>query len=158
MEKYFFQREAKQELTQLVQFAPLATHVMQKINHPIGKACSAFFRLKQRVFQNRELKTGTKRAVYRAVALPTLLHGNKCWTVYRMHIRILEALHQRQLRRTLGIEWSDSFSNRITLERAKYESMEHLVTRNILRWLGHVQRMEMPRLPKQVHTVRRIII
>ena len=28
-----------------------------KINHGMGKASSAFFRLKQRVFQNRELRT-----------------------------------------------------------------------------------------------------
>jgi exonuclease III len=121
-----------------------------EIQHRISQASSAFGRLRCRVFENHSLTLRTKVQVYHAVCLSTLLYGAEAWTMYRRHFRILEAWHIRCLQRILGLTWRDRVPHSEILMRTGCLSLEAIMYRRQLRWLGHVVRMPDDRLPKQV--------
>lgn len=73
--------------------------------------------------------------------MPLLLYGNETWTLYRKNINQLRTVQQRHLRRILKIKWDDYVSNEDVLLRADVEDIELTLSRNRLRWLGHVSRM-----------------
>jgi len=55
------------------------------------------------------------------------------------------------LRQILRISWMSYVSNDVIRERCQQPSMEALIRQKRLRWLGHVQRMDIDvRLPKQL--------
>lgn len=57
------------------------------------------------------------------------------------NINQLRTVQQRHLRRILKIKWDDYVSNEDVLLRADVEDIELTLSRNRLRWLGHVSRM-----------------
>ena len=56
----------------------------------------------------------------------------------------------RQLRDIMGIKWYGKITNDEILSRANLPWMADILIEKNLRWLGHVQRMENDRLPKQL--------
>ena len=56
----------------------------------------------------------------------------------------------RNLRRILGIKWSDYITNNEVLELANIPSMYTFLRQRRLRWLGHVCRMKDGRIPKDL--------
>ena len=82
--------------------------------------------------------------------MTTLLYGSESWVLYQHHLRLLERFHQRCLRTILNIHWSDFTTNTEVLMQAETISIEALLLRSQLRWVGHVARMEDHRLPKIV--------
>lgn len=79
--------------------------------------------------------------MYKAVVIPTLLYTSETWTPYRHHLKSLEKFHQRCLQRVLNISWEDRRTNVSVLQEAKTASIEASITKNQLRWSGHVVRM-----------------
>lgn len=110
----------------------------------------AFGKLNHRVFSQHGLTTQTKINVYRAIVIPTLLYGSESMTLYRKHFRELERFHQQKLRQILAIKWDDRVTNNSVLHRANLPSLEALIVKSQLRFLGHIQRREDSNLPKQV--------
>ena len=82
--------------------------------------------------------------------MTSLLYGSESWVLYQHHLRLLERFHQRCLRTILNIHWSDFITNTEVLEKAETISIEALLLKSQLRWVGHVARMEDHRLPKIV--------
>ncbi|KAL2090150.1 hypothetical protein ACEWY4_014838 [Coilia grayii] len=121
-----------------------------EIHHRIGCASAAFARLRDRVFENRDILTKTKLLVYQAIILPTLLYGADSWTTYSRHLKALEQYHQRCLRKILRISWEDRRTNISVLKEANIASITTTIARHQLRWTGHVIRMPNNRLPKQI--------
>ena len=56
----------------------------------------------------------------------------------------------KSLRKILGVTWRDRVSNVDVLRRTNCVSLENILHRNKLRWVGHVIRMDEDRLPKQL--------
>ena len=56
----------------------------------------------------------------------------------------------RHLRCLMGIKWQDKSTNSEVLQRAKLDGIEAMLMRAQLRWVGHVQRMRVDRMPKQL--------
>ena len=76
----------------------------------------------------RYVSMRVKSKIYRAILLSTLLlYEVEAWTVYRREVKKLHAFMMRHLR-----------------------SKEDLLIRKNLRWTGHLMRMSLDRLPKQV--------
>lgn len=121
-----------------------------EVERRVDAASKAYGRLRARVFDSHELSTGTKLSVYRAVVVPTLLYSSESWVTYSYHLRKLETFHQRCLRSILGISWRDRQRNEDVLTQAGCRSITELVADAHLRWLGHVNRLDDHRLPKQV--------
>ncbi|XP_062817737.1 putative uncharacterized transposon-derived protein F52C9.6 isoform X1 [Anolis carolinensis] len=137
-------------------FRYLGSHLSTKVNidteiqHRLSSASAAFFRIKQRVFDDRDIRRETKVLVYKAIVLPTLLYACETWTVYRRHTKLLERFHQHCLRKILQISWEDMWTNASVLEEAKTTSIEAMLLRHQLHWTGHVVRMPDHSLPKQL--------
>ena len=82
----------------------------------IGKAARAFGCLRQAIFLNNKLSVATKRSVYQAVILPSLLYGAETWTIKAHHLRRLNVFHNRCVRTILGVtryqQWKERMSSR----------------------------------------------
>ena len=120
----------------------------------IDKASQAFGKLKRSVFQDRSLSITTKRAVYQAVVLGTLLYGSETWTTKRAITLKLETFHNRCLRGIFSITCARQRDERISSSEIcemfdMKKLMQEVVTLRRLRWLGHVSRMNDQRMPKQ---------
>ena len=121
-----------------------------EVQYRIRQATSAFGRLNKRVFSNRDLSLQTRVMVYQVVCISSLLYCSDSWTLYRRQLKLLERFHMFSLQKILGITWRDKIPHRTILERTKCVSLENIVNRNRLRWVGHVARMTDNRLPKQL--------
>ena len=62
----------------------------------------------------------------------------------------MEVFHLRCLRRILGISWKDRISNKTVLDKAEKSNIHALLSQRLLRWLGHVRRMQDGRIPKDI--------
>ena len=88
------------------------------------------------------IRLSNKLKVYTAVVLPSLLYGCNTWTPYCKHIKKLEKFHMRAVRSILGICWQDRITNLEVLDRANSSSIESVLIKAQLRWVGHVIHME----------------
>ena len=122
----------------------------KEINSRICKASQSLGRLRVRVLNEHNIRLPTKLKVYNSVVLTSLLYGCEAWTLYRRHIKQLESFHMRSLRSILKIRWQDKVTNIEVLDRAGSISIEAMILRKQLRWVGHVIRMDDQRLPKQL--------
>ena len=124
-------------------------HLDDKINYRIRQASRAYGRLRNRVFHNKNITLSTKVMVYNAIVLSSLLYSSETWALYSHQTRRLESFHMSSLRKLLGVSWRDKVPDTEVLLRTKSVSVDTILCRNHLRWLGHVIRMSDTRLPKQ---------
>lgn len=120
------------------------------INNRIRAANYAYGKLYNRVFSQRGLKIPTKIKVYRAAVVSTLLYGCESATLYRRNIRTLECFHQRKLRNILRIRWEDRITNNEVLTRSGLPSIQAIIAKNQMRFMGHLLRKPAASLPKQI--------
>ena len=128
--------------------------IRSDVKERVAKASRTYGCLKKSVFQNRLLTTQTKRAVYKAAVLGTLLYGSETWTTKRGPTQLLETFNNRCLRGILGITHVQQREERITSSQVRKkigmtELIAEMVTLRRLRWLGHMARMSDTRMPKQ---------
>ncbi|XP_063590147.1 uncharacterized protein LOC134767028 [Penaeus indicus] len=116
----------------------------------IGKASTAFSRLRARAWNNRLLTERTKTRIYESCVLSVLLYGSETWTTYTRHEKKLNAFHMRNLRRIIGVSWKDHVTNEEVLTRTGSHSMFYILKARRMRWLGHLRRMNDGRLPKDI--------
>ena len=131
-------------------FLSAAPNIDYEIHHRISSASGAFGKLRNRVFDDRDLRLHTKIKVYKSVVIPTLLYGSETWALYSKNKKALEQFHLRCLRTILGINREDHRTNLSILEESDCLSIEAHLIRNQLRWAGHLVRMHDTRLPKRI--------
>ena len=95
-----------------------------EINNRIHAASGAFGGLWKRVWSQDGIKVSTKRKVYKAIVLPTLLYSAETYTLYYRHFRKLSQVYFRHLRQTLLILWKDHIPNVEVLRQANMSSIE----------------------------------
>ena len=121
-----------------------------EVNQRINKASASFFQIRKRVIANHNLRIATKVATYRAVCLSVLFYGTETLTLYRRHVKQMEAFHMQCLKKILRLTWRDRVPHVDILARTKMESAECMLLRLGLRWTGHLLRMPDTRMPKRV--------
>ena len=72
--------------------------IEKEITSRIGRASAAYYRLNNRVFNNRDILISTKLKVCNAVILPSFLYGYDTWTTYTSQVKKHEKYHHRNIR------------------------------------------------------------
>ena len=116
----------------------------------MGRASAVSGNLRERLWNNLHVSIRVKCKVYRATVLTTLLYGAETWTVYRVQVKKLHAYMMRHLRAIMNISWKDKITNIEVLKRAGLPLMKDMLIQTNLRWLGHNERMDHQRLPRQL--------
>ena len=84
------------------------------------------------------------------MVVTSLLFGCETWTLRKAHIAQLERFHQTSLRKIARVRWFHKVTNYEVLRRCKIGSIQSLVESAVLRWTGHVTRMDNDRIPKKL--------
>ena len=121
----------------------------------LAKVSRAFGCLQTATFHNKKLNVTTKREVYLAAVLSTLLYGAETWTVKANSVRRMRGFNNHCIRSTLGVsrlqQWKERIASRKLAETiGMTESIAEILKGHHLRWLRHVARMEDSRMPKQL--------
>lgn len=110
--------------------------------------------LRSHVFNKKELSSGTKLAIHRAIYRPTILYGSESWVDSGYLVHDLEVSDMRVLRSIANVTRREQWDNRIRnddiRENLGVSSVEEAARVSRLRWFGHVQRMGDIRLPKRI--------
>ena len=129
--------------------------VQKEVECRIAKAARAFGCLKKSIFQNKSLSLNTKKIVYRAVVLSSLLYSAETWVTKANNLKRLNCFHNKCVRTILGVtryvQWKQRISTRhLAIQFEMEETVSEMIMAQRLRWLGHLGRMEEVRLPKQL--------
>ena len=95
--------------------------------------------------QSVRLTTASSGLSYRCTLLrriASLLYSCETWALYRRQLKQLERFHMHSLRTILNIKCQDRVSNLQVFDMAESTSIEAMVLKNRLRWVGHVIHME----------------
>ena len=122
----------------------------EELKTRLSNASTSFGRLKDKVWFNKDLTFKTKCAVYRAIVMSSLLYGSESWPVHKVIAHRLNSYMMRHLRLILNVKWWGLKSNQKILDQAGLDSMYDVLIQRNLRWVGHVNRMDNTRLPKQI--------
>ena len=123
----------------------MAVVVHADIDRRFASAAQVFGVL-QCVFHDRNLSLQTKRLVYSACVLSTLLYGSECWAILRRDEIRLDAFHHQCLRAILGVSrWAQQLrhvSNADLRQRwGDIGLISDVIRKCRLQWLGHAARM-----------------
>ena len=96
--------------------------------------------------QSRKVKTQEKTQVYQAIVCSILLYGAECWCLRVDLLHKLEVFHNLCIRRMCNISRKVQRKKRISSaelrKRMNINSIEELITTRMMRWAGHVARMD----------------
>ena len=120
------------------------------VRHRVNEGCKVLGALKG-VMKNRGLGMNVKKVLYEKVAVPTVMYGSESWGMKVTERQKLNVFEMKCLRSMTGVSWLDRVKNEVV--RARTGVRRELAARvdvNVLRWFGHVERMDNERLLKKV--------
>ena len=98
------------------------------------------------------LSKKAKLAIRRAVLLPTLLYGSETWVCQAKHVSRVNAVDMSLLRGVCGkTRWDRVRNEDVRRECGVSETAYQVHEKSVLRWFGHVERMNGERLTKQIY-------
>ena len=123
-----------------------------EISAHIQKTVKSLGDLTDRVWSQHSISPNTKIMVCMAFVIRSLLYCCETWTTYAHHIRTLERFHQKCLRIShfaLKIKWQALVLDTVVLGLAAVPSIESLILLDLLRWSGHLVRLDDSRIQKK---------
>ena len=86
-----------------------------EVSRRLAKAAGMFKCFRQSIFANQFLSVDTRRCVYLATVIATLLYGSETWAVKARQVQHLEVFHNHYVRGILGItrlqQWREHLSS-----------------------------------------------
>ena len=120
------------------------------VNARLEKAKTAFKGLYHGLWKRRNISLRTKFRVYRALIEPIALYGAESWTLTAKVKNKLDVFDNECLRSIMGIAWMDKISNDELRERSKQQPLSAKAASRVIRWAGHVWRMDNNRIARRV--------
>ena len=120
------------------------------VHHRVNEACKVLGALKG-VMKNRGLGMNVKKVLYEKVVVPTVMYGSESWGMKVIERQKLNVFEMKCLRSMTGVSWLDRVRNEAV--RARTGVRRELAARvdvNVLRWFGHVERMDNEQMLKKV--------
>ena len=105
-----------------------------------------------RIWRVRSLGVNVKRMMYERIVVPTVLYGAETWGLNVREKRRLNVMEMKCLRSICGVTIRDRIRNEEIRRRVGVQNdLSGRVERCVLRWFGHVERMDDERLAKMVY-------
>ena len=118
--------------------------------HRVKEGCKVLGAMKG-VMNCRGLGMNVKKVLYEKVIVPTVTYGSECWGMKVSERQKLNVFEMRCLRSMAGVSRMDRVRNEVVRQRTGVEvELATRVDMNVLRWFGHVERMENERVLKRV--------
>ena len=112
------------------------------VSHRVSEGCKVLGAVNG-VIRNRGLEMNVKRALYEKVIVPTVTYGSELWGMKERERQRLNVFEMRCLRSMCGVSRLDRLRNEEVRERTGVrKELADRVDMNVLRWFGHVERME----------------
>ncbi|CAH8492285.1 unnamed protein product [Dicrocoelium dendriticum] len=125
--------------------------VGDEVSQRIAKARLAFIKLRH-LWRRRDVTLKLKGRVYNASVRAVLLYGCETWPIRSEDMKRLSVFDNRCLRRIARVWWQHHVSNAEVRDRVlgtNSASLQDVILRHRMRWLGHVLRMPAHRLPRR---------
>ena len=120
------------------------------VRHRVNEGCKVLGAIKG-VMKNRGLGMDVKKVLYEKVIVPTVMYGSELWGMKVSERRRLNVFEMKCLRSMAGVSMLDRLRNEEVRERTGVrKELAGRVDMNVLRWFGHVVRMDNERLSKRV--------
>ena len=141
-------REALEEVDQFKYLGSVIAAnggVEADVRHRVNEGCKVLGALKG-VMKNRGLAMNVEKVV-----VPTVMYGSESWDVKVNERQKLNVFEMKCLRSTTGVSRLDRVRNEAVRARTGVRrEWGARVDMNVLRWFGHVERMDNERLLKKV--------
>jgi hypothetical protein len=122
----------------------------------INAATAAFGALSKCIFKNRSVVKRMKGRIYSSFVVSILLYGSECWSMTEKLLDRLRSFHHCCVRSMCRITMRHTIKRRITttslLSQLEIKPIDHYYHSRLLRWAGHVSRMDMSRMPRKLLT------
>ena len=111
----------------------------------------AFTKLQKAIFGTRRVALESKKIAYESLVLSLLLYGSECWVVNAENMRLLRRFHRKCIRIMCRVTRHHTRKHHISTEELEAKlgihDIRHYVHSRVLRYLGHVFRMDADRTP-----------
>ncbi|MGB0627641.1 MAG: hypothetical protein ACPGQ5_13845, partial [Alphaproteobacteria bacterium] len=118
----------------------------------VKAAAKAFGALSKPIFRSPRVDKDAKGRVYESLVVSILLFGCETWSLTKRSMLRLRTFHRRCCRTMCMVSRRTVWKHRLTAGHLEGElgirSLESYLASRALRWLGHVRRMPMTRLPR----------
>ncbi|KAK3514114.1 hypothetical protein QTP70_005118 [Hemibagrus guttatus] len=121
-----------------------------EIDRWIGAAAAVLPAMCWSVVVKKELSRKAKLLIYQSIYVPTLTYGHELWVMHERIRSRIQAAEMSFLHRVVGHSLRDRVRSSVTREELRVESLLLHIERGQLRWLGHLFRMPLGRLPGEV--------
>ncbi|KAK3569468.1 hypothetical protein QTP86_031437, partial [Hemibagrus guttatus] len=122
----------------------------REIDRRIGAAAAVMRSMYRSVVVKKELSRKAKLSIYQSIYVPTLTYGHELWVMTERVRSRIQAAEMSFLRRVTGRSLRDRVRSSVTREELGVEPLLLHIKRGQLRWLGHLFRMPLGRLPGEV--------
>jgi hypothetical protein len=126
------------------------------IDKRIANASAAFGALRPCIFAKKGVSRRVKGMIYSSLVIAILLYGSECWSVTEELLRRLRAFHNKCARIMCQITMHHTIKHHIkTIDLFKQlgiRSIDDYYHSRLLRWAGHVARMDFSRTPRKLLT------
>ena len=123
----------------------------EEIKHRVTEGMKMIGGLK-RIWKERGVSKDMKLEMYNRIVVPTVLYGHECWVMNAEARRKLNVVEMKALRAISGVSIWDRVRNEEVRRRCgENVRIEDKAESGILRWFGHVERMDEGRLAKKVY-------
>ena len=122
-----------------------------ELSYRIGLAAAVFRRLQRPFFRQRVIPMRVRMIVFTVMILSVLLYACESWALTKAQLSRLEVFQRACLRQILGVRRRERVRDEdLYAQCAGVERIETHWRRRVLRWLGHLGRMNSSRIPKQL--------
>ncbi|KAK3508205.1 hypothetical protein QTP70_017467 [Hemibagrus guttatus] len=122
----------------------------REFDRRIGAAAAVMRSMYRSVVVKKELSRKAKLSIYQSICVPTLTYGLELWVMTERVRSRIQAAEMSFLRRVTGHSLRDRLRSSVTREELGVEPLLLHIERGQLRWLGHLFRMPLGRLPGEV--------
>lgn len=124
----------------------------EEINHRVNEAEKVIGAVRA-VWKGRKISKEAKVGMFESIVVPTMLYGSETWALKAEERRRIEVVELKCLRAICGVTRYDRWRNDRVREVCglRNRSMGERVQQGVLRWYGHLERMDNDRLVNRIY-------